>query len=121
MSSLDGFMGYLVACVFLCVGFTKIVSYKRRPKSLGARPASLLFGLPYGCIVAVGLFEIVAALALVTPFGLLPQVTLAQLAAVGLALLTLAAAVYHARRHESAITDGTLFLLVMFVIVGHSM
>lgn len=118
MNSLDRFMEYFVADVFLCVGVVKILSYKRRPKPLGAQPASLPLGLPYGAIVAVGLLQIAAALALVTPFGLLPQLTLAQFAACGLAGLTLAAAIYHMRRRETAVPNLTLFLLIMFVIVG---
>lgn len=118
MNSLDRFMEYFVAGVFLCVGAAKILRYKRRPRPLGALPASLPLGLPYGCILAVGLFQIAAALALVMPFGLLPQLTLAQVAASGLAGLTLAAAIYHIRRQETAVPNLTLFLLIMFVIVG---
>jgi len=112
-------MEYLVAAVFLCVGVAKIWSYKRRPRALGAQRASLPLGLPYGCIVAVGLFYIAAAVALVMPFGLLPQLTLAQFAACGLAGLTLAAAIYHMRRQETAVPNLALFLLIMFVIVGN--
>lgn len=121
MNSLDRFMEYLVAGVFLCVGIAKILSYRRRPKALGAQPARLPFGLPYGWLVAVGLFEVVAALALITPFNLMPQVTLAQLAAAGLVLLTIAAALYHMRRRESAIPNVVLLLLILFVIVGRWM
>jgi len=118
MNSLDRFMEYLVAGVFVCVGLAKIWSYQRRPKPLGAQRARLPFGLPYGLIIAAGLFEIVAALALLTPSSFLPQVMIAPLAIAGLALLTGTGAFYHMRRHETAVPNLILFLLVMFVAVA---
>jgi DoxX-like family len=117
MTSWDRFEVYCVGGVFLCVGLAKILSYKRTPKPLGAHPARLPFGLPYGFIAAVGLFEVAAALTLVTPSGFLPQVALTQLALAGLALLTVSAGIYHARRHESTVPNVMLFLLVLFVVV----
>src|ERR1700678_3769979 len=84
MNNLDRYMEYLVAGVFLCVGFTRILTYRRRPKPLGAQSASLPFGLPYGTLVAVGLFQIVAALALLTPLSFSPPI--APWAAAGLVL-----------------------------------
>jgi DoxX-like family len=119
MNSLDRVMEYLVAGVFLCVGFARIMSYKRRPKPLGAQSASLPFGLPYEALVAVGVFQIVAALVLITPLSFLPA--LAPWAAAGLVVVTLYGALYHMRRHESAVPNLILFLLVMFVVVGRWM
>jgi hypothetical protein len=118
MNSLDRFMEYLVAGVFLCVGLAKIWSYRRRPKPLGAQRAHLPFGLPYELVIVVGLFEVLAALALVTPYSLLPHAMIAPLAVAGLALLTWFAAFYHMRRHESPVPNLVLFLLVMFVAVA---
>jgi hypothetical protein len=119
MNSLDRVMEYLVAGVFLCVGFAKIMRYKRRPKPLGAQSASLPFGLPHDALVAVGVFQIVAALVLITPLAFLPA--LAPWAVAGLVLVTLYGALYHMRRDESAVPNLTLFLLVMFVVVGRWM
>jgi hypothetical protein len=111
-------MEYLVAGVFLCVGLAKIWSYQRRPKPLGAQRAGLPIVLPYGLVIAAGLFEVVAALALLTPYSFLPHVMVAPLAIAGLALLTGISAVYHMRRHETAVPNVILFLLVMFVAVA---
>ena len=108
---------YIVAGVFLSVGVAKILKYRRSPKALGAQPARLPFGLPRLSLVAVGLFEIAAALALVMPSSFMPQVALAQVAIAGLALLTATACVYHARRHETMVPNIMLFLLVLFVVV----
>jgi hypothetical protein len=119
MNSLDRFMEYLVAGVFLCVGLARIMSYNRRPKPLGAQSAGLPFGLPYGFLIVVGVFQILAALALVTPLSFMPAI--APWAAAGLVLVTLYGALYHMRRHETAVPNLTLFLLVMFVVVGRWM
>jgi hypothetical protein len=119
MNRLDRFMEYLVAGVFLCVGLARIMSYKRRPKPLGAQSASLPFGLPYEALVAVGVFQIAAALVLVTPLSFMPAI--APWAAAGLVLVTLYGAIYHMRRHETAVPNVTLFLLMMFVVVGRWM
>ena len=120
MNYLDRFMEALVAIVFLCVGIMNIVSYKRRPRALGARQATLPFGLPNWAFVLVGLFEIVAATALVVPFGPFPPANVALIAASGLAFLTLAAALFHMRRQETAVPSAVLFLLALFVIVGYT-
>jgi hypothetical protein len=115
MNSLDRWMEYLVAGVFLCVGLAKIWSYRRRPKPLGAQRASFPIALPYGFVIAAGLFEVVAALALLTPYSFLPQVMVAPLAIAGLALLTGIGIVYHMRRHETPVPNAILLLLVLFV------
>jgi hypothetical protein len=118
MNSLDRLMEYLVAGIFLCVGLAKIWSYRRRPKPLGAQRASYPLAVPYGLVIAAGLFEVVAALALLTPYSFLPHVMVAPLAIAGLALLTGIGAVYHRHRHETAVPNLILFLLVMFVAVA---
>jgi hypothetical protein len=119
MNNLDRFMEYIVAGVFLFVGLAKVFSYRRRPKPLGAQSADLPFGLPYGIFLAVGLFQIVAALVLVTPLASFSAI--APWAVAGLLCLTLAGAMYHMRRDESAVPNFALFLLVMFVVVGRWM
>jgi hypothetical protein len=111
----DQFVVYFVAGVFLCVGLAKLLRYKRSPRALGAEPARLPFGLPYVCIAAAGVFEVAAALALAMPSGVLPQAALTQVAIAGLALLTVTAGVYHARRHESTASSVLQFLLILYV------
>jgi hypothetical protein len=117
MSRWDQFAEYFVAGVFLCVGLAKILRYRRSPKAVGAQPAHLPFGLPHGSMVAVGVFEVLAAFALVMPSGFLPQAAITQVAVAGLVLLTVAAGVYHMRRNESTVPSVMLFLLVLFVAV----
>jgi hypothetical protein len=47
-----------------------------------------------------------------------PPYVFLRLAAGGLALLMVAAGIYHIRRQESAAPSVSLFLLALFVIVG---
>jgi hypothetical protein len=119
MNNLDRFMEYLVAGVFLCVGLAKIFSYRRRPKPLGAQSAGLPFGLSYGALVAIGLFQIGAALVLVAPVAFFSAI--APWAAAGLICAALGGAAYHMRRQESAVPNVTLVLLVLLVVVGRWM
>jgi hypothetical protein len=120
MTNLDRFMELLLAGVFLWIGIRTILSFRRRPKALGASNRRLPLGLPYGVVVAIGIFEIVAALGLVAPFGSAQPVSTALVAATGLALLTLMAAILNVRRQRSAAPSVALFLMALFVIVGHT-
>jgi uncharacterized membrane protein YphA (DoxX/SURF4 family) len=118
MSSLDRFMEYVTAAVFLCVGLNQLFTYRRRPKALGAAQTRLPFGLSHETMIAVGVFEVVAALALVVPFGPWPPAARVALAAIALALLTVIAGIDHLRRHISVAPTAVLLLLTIFVLVG---
>jgi hypothetical protein len=112
MNNLDRFMEFLVAAVFLFVGLSKIFSY-RYPRGLREAGASeLAVEFPYWCVALLGLFEMAAAMALVTPF----ELTL--IAAVALAFSTLIAGFYRVSVKKSAAPTTALFLLVLFVICG---
>lgn len=121
MTNLDRAMEFVLAGVFLWIGLAQIMSFRRRPKALGASNRRLPLGPPYGIVAVIGIFEIIAALALVTPFGPISPARLALIAATGLALLTLTAAVLNMRRDKSAVPSLTLFLMALFVIVGHTL
>jgi hypothetical protein len=121
MTNLDILMEFLLAGVFLIIGIRKVLGFRRRPRALGARHSALPLGLPYGVVVALGLVEIVAALALITPIGPIPPAGLALFAAISLALVTAAAGIYRARRRQSAVPSVMLFLMALFVIVGHTL
>jgi hypothetical protein len=120
MTNLDLLMEFLLAAAFIWIGFTQILSYRRRPRALGADNRRLPLGLPYAVVVAVGIFEIVAALALIAPLGANRPASLALFAATALALITFMAAILNARRHRSAAPSLALFLMALFVILGHT-
>ncbi len=117
MTSLDGIMGFLVSVFFLFNGVTKIFSYRRKSSFLESGiietvevPASASY--PYWCMFLLGVLEVAAALALITPAAL------ALVAAIFLATLTAASVVFRVRRQQSAAPTIALFLMVLFVILG---
>jgi hypothetical protein len=108
----------LLAGVFLFAGFNKILVYERHKSMPGDGSGSGCIGLPNGLAAAIALLEIAGALGVVTPVELWPSGNLLLMAATGLALLTLGACVYHARRKEPTAQIIAVFLLALFVIVG---
>ena len=118
MSSLDRFMEYLTAAIFLCVGLNEVLRYWRRPSARGAEQTRLPFELPHKAMLTIGLLQIVAAMALVVPFGPWAQATRVGVAAITLAVLTLIAGIDHLRRHISVAPAAVLLLLTIFILVG---
>jgi uncharacterized membrane protein YphA (DoxX/SURF4 family) len=112
MNNLDRFMEFVVAAVFLLVGLSKIFSYRYKSEATEAGASELAVEFPYWCAALVGLFEMAAAMALITPF----ELTL--FAAVALALSTVITGLYRASVQKTAVPSVVLFLLVLFVICG---
>lgn len=112
MTSLDGIMGLLVSFFFLFAGVTNIFSYKRKSSFIAADEIPAPAAYPYWCMSLLGLFEVAAALALITP------APMAFIAAVFLAIVTAASVVFRLRRQQSAAPTIALFLMVLFVIIG---
>jgi uncharacterized membrane protein YphA (DoxX/SURF4 family) len=108
----------LLAGVFLFTGVTKLFAFERLVKTLEGRSKGGQIGMSRGQAALLGLAEIAGALGVLTPAALLPAHLLVRLAAGGLALVMIAAGVYHLRREESAAPNVSLFLLAVFVIYG---
>jgi hypothetical protein len=112
-----------LAIVFLLTGFAKLFAYKRLIKTIEnvRHTAPIQISSTVGHLV--GVLEIAGAIGVIlpidlTPTALVPQYLLVRMAAGGLALLMVAATIYHFRRRESAVPSITSFLLAMFVVVG---
>jgi uncharacterized membrane protein YphA (DoxX/SURF4 family) len=114
MNGLLWFAQIVLAAAFLYSGSRKILAYQRLTK---AQPTPAMAG-HIGQSVAIGLVEIVAALAVVVPFDIWPPNILPRLAAAGLALLAIPAATYHARRQGPGAPIMALFFIALLVIVG---
>jgi uncharacterized membrane protein YphA (DoxX/SURF4 family) len=112
MNSLDRFMEFLVAAIFLLVGLSKIFSYRRQKEGAETETSKLAIEFPYWCVALVGLFEMGAAMALVTPF----ELTL--FAALALAFWTIITGLYRMSVDKPTAPTAVLFLLVLFVIRG---
>jgi len=118
MNSLDRLMEILLAGVFLCAGLGKIFSYNRKASEPGNEGTSGLMGLPYAWAALIGLFETVAALALIAPVGALLSPAFVITAATALALLMVGASLYRVRHQQSAAPTIALFLMALFVIAA---
>jgi hypothetical protein len=71
-----------------------------------------------GAVRTIGTFEVLAAVGLILPGVLAIAPVLVPVAAVGLALLLISAAVTHLRRHEAKVIIVPLALLALSVFVA---
>lgn len=113
----------VLAAVFFVTGAVKLFAYKTLIKTIEERRRTEPIEMTGGQGVVVGLLEIAGAMGVIlppawTPDALAPDYLLVRLAAVGLAILMVAATIYHFRRRESAAPSISAFLLALFVIVG---
>jgi uncharacterized membrane protein YphA (DoxX/SURF4 family) len=108
----------ILAGVFLFTGFSKIFAYRHLVKVVESRLKGAPVGLSHGRAMVVGLLEVAGAAGVLLPMDIWPPHIFLRLACVGLALLMVAAGIYHLRRQESAAPCVSLFLLALFVIVG---
>ena len=118
MNTLLWVVQIILAGVFLFTGFSKIVAFDQVVKVVEARSKAGHIGMSRVQAALVGLVEIAGAAAVLVPVDVWPPYILLRLAAAALALLMVAAGIYHIRRQESAAPSITLFLLALIVIVG---
>jgi uncharacterized membrane protein len=106
----------LLAAVFAFVGLMKIAKPKHE---LAAAGQPWVEDFPPGGVKAIGVLEVLGALGLVLPALLDTATVLVPLAATGLALLMVGAAVTHARRGEykNIAANVVLGALAVFVAV----
>jgi NADH:ubiquinone oxidoreductase subunit 2 (subunit N) len=109
----------MLAGVFLYVGLRNFFVTRPRVEAPRSAPSFKSKGLPRAMARAIALLEIAAALVLVVPLHLWTPNVLQGVAAGALALLMVLASVYHARRQEYSEPVLALFLLALFVVVGH--
>jgi hypothetical protein len=112
-----------LAAVFLVAGVSKIVAYKKLIATLEAHRETAPISMSPVQGRLVGLVEVLGAIGVIMPAAFTPTVLaheylLVRLSAALLALMMVAATVYHFRRKESASPAIAAFLLALFVIVG---
>jgi hypothetical protein len=112
MNNLDRFMEFVAAAVFVFAGLNKIFSYRFQRESHEDGVGELAGEFPYWCVAFLGLFEMTAAMLLITPF----ELTL--FAAVALGLSTMITGLYRVCVEKTVVPSAVLFLLVLFVICG---
>ncbi len=113
----------VLAAVFLVAGVSKLLAYQTLVKTLQQRRKTAPIAMTSNQGRLLGLLEIAGAIGVImpaawTPAALASDYLLVRMAAVGLAVLMVAATIYHFRRRESAAPSISAFLLALFVIVG---
>jgi uncharacterized membrane protein len=106
----------LLAVLYLFAGGTKMV----RSKEQLAGTMGWVESYSPGAVKAIGAVEVLGAIGLILPWATGIAEVLTPLAAVGLAVVQILAAVVHVRRKEnkSLPVNALLFLLAAFVAVG---
>jgi uncharacterized membrane protein YphA (DoxX/SURF4 family) len=104
----------LLAAAFLGAGLMKISQPKEK---LAAANMGWTEDFSAGTVKAIGALEILAAIGLILPAALGIAPVLTPLAALGLALIMVGAAITHARRKEQQMIVANAILLILAVVV----
>jgi len=104
----------VLAAAFLAAGLMKISQPKEK---LAASGMGWTDQFSPGAIKAIGSVEVLAAIGLILPAALSIAPVFVPLAAVGLVLLMVGAAITHARRNELPMVAGNLVLLALAALV----
>lgn len=104
----------VLAAAFLGAGLMKVAQPKEK---LAASGMGWTEDFNAGAVKTIGALEILAAIGLILPAALGIASVLTPLAALGLALLMIGAAIVHARRNESQMIVANAVLLVLALVV----
>ncbi|SFK53158.1 DoxX family protein [Geodermatophilus ruber] len=105
----------VLAAAFLSAGLMKLGQPKKKLADSGM---GWVEDFSPGAVKAIGALEVLAAIGLILPAALGIAPVLVPLAATGLVLLMLGAAVVHARRGESQMIVVNVVLLVLAAVVA---
>ncbi len=122
MNSVLGILQVLLAVVFAAHGWIYATwsASKLEQQHAKLHPESEPLGLPPALNTFIGICELLGAIGLILPgiTGIMPWLT--SLAAVGLAIIMLGAAVTHLSRHENSSGVLTVALVALCVIVAYT-
>jgi uncharacterized membrane protein YphA (DoxX/SURF4 family) len=107
-----------LAAIFVYAGVKNLLSFQKHELRPSIGPSFQCIGVSAPTACAIGFAEILGAIGLIIPLSLQDPYLVTQLSAGALALLMIAACVYHARRKEQTAPIVALFFLALFVIVG---
>jgi uncharacterized membrane protein YphA (DoxX/SURF4 family) len=104
----------VLAALFLAAGLTKLT----QPKKKLAATMGWVEDFSPGMVKTIGGLEVLAAIGLILPAALDIVPVLVPLAATGLVLLMIGAAITHARRREFPMIGINVVLLVLAAVVA---
>ena len=105
----------LLAAAFAAAGLMKLAQPKER---LAASGMGWVEQFPAAAVKAIGALEVLAAIGLILPAVLDTATMLVPLAALGLVLMMIGAAITHARRKETPMIGINVVLLVLAAVVA---
>ncbi|MFP8903347.1 DoxX family protein [Streptomyces atacamensis] len=105
----------LLAVAFFLAGLMKVAQPKEK---LAASGMAWVDDFPAGGVKAIGVVEVLGAIGLILPGALDIAPVLVPLAATGLAVTMLGAAVVHGRRKESQSIGANVILLALAAVVA---
>ena len=108
----------LLAGVFFITAGGKLFAYEKVVKVVESRSKGRAIGMSRTQAAVVAIAEIAGAIGLLMPIEFFPPHLVILTSAGWLALLMVAATIYHSIRRESATPSIVLFLLALFIIVG---
>jgi uncharacterized membrane protein YphA (DoxX/SURF4 family) len=108
----------LLAGIFLFTASGKLFDYEQLVRVIEGRSKGRPIGISRWQAVAIGLAEVAGALGLLIPARLDPSHLLVACAAVWLALIMIAACLYHLRRQDPITPTAFFLVLALFIIVG---
>lgn len=118
MNELLWIVQILLAGTFFITAGGKLFAYEKVVKVVEAHSKGRAVEMTRGQAAAVAIAEIVGALGVLVPVEFFPPHRIILVASAWLALLMVAASVYHAMRREPATPSIVLFLLALFILVG---
>jgi uncharacterized membrane protein YphA (DoxX/SURF4 family) len=106
----------VLAGIFLAAGMVKLLVPRKRLVA----SAAWVEDFPDGAVKGIGVLEVLAAIGLLLPAAVGIAPVFVPLAATGLVLLMVGAAITHARRHEvpRIAVNGVLLVLASVVAAG---
>jgi uncharacterized membrane protein YphA (DoxX/SURF4 family) len=105
----------LLAAAFVAAGAMKLIQPKEK---LAAAGMGYVEDFSAGAVKAIGALEVLAAIGLILPAALDIAPVLVPMAALGLVLLMIGAAITHLRRGESQMIVINLVLLALAAVVA---
>ena len=108
----------LLAGIFLFTASGKLFDYEQLVRVIEGRSKGKPIGISRWQAVVIGLAEVAGALGLLIPTPLDPSHFFVACAAGWLALIVMAACLYHLRRDDPIAPTAFFLVLALFIIVG---
>ncbi|WEK54115.1 MAG: DoxX family protein [Candidatus Cohnella colombiensis] len=103
----------LLALMFIFAGMTKALQYEKAKASM-----PWVKEVSKGLVTFIGVVELIGGIGLIVPWATDIAPILTPIAAIGLALIMLFAAVFHAKRKENQAIGMNIILLALAVFVA---